>query len=84
MKKLMILGAGASQVPLILAARRRGYEAIVASIPGEYPGFAYADQCCYADISKPEEMQKILDEGLLFDFCPEVVKDSITILKEIF
>ena len=33
---------------------------------------------------KPEEMQKILDEGLLFDFCPEVVKDSITILKEIF
>ena len=36
------------------------------------------------DISKPEEMQKILDEGLLFDFCPEVVKDSITILKEIF
>ncbi len=26
------------------------------------------------DISKPEEMQKILDEGLLFDFCPEVVK----------
>ena len=36
------------------------------------------------DISKPEEMQKILDEGLLFDFCPEVVKDSITILKDIF
>ena len=36
------------------------------------------------DISKPEEMQKILDEGLLFDFCPEVVKDSTTILKEIF
>ena len=36
------------------------------------------------DISKLEEMQKILDEGLLFDFCPEVVKDSITILKEIF
>ena len=35
------------------------------------------------DISKLEEMQKILDEGLLFDFCPEVVKDSITILKEI-
>ena len=56
MKKLMILGAGASQVPLILAARRLGYEAIVASIPGEYPGFAYADQCCYADISKPEEV----------------------------
>ena len=84
MKKLMILGAAASQVPLISAAKRLGYETIVTSIPGDYPGFTYADVCCYADISKPEEMQKILDEGLLFDFCPEVVKDSITILKEIF
>lgn len=35
------------------------------------------------DISNPEEMQQILDEGLLFDFCPEVVKDSIDILKNI-
>ncbi len=33
------------------------------------------------DISKPEEMQKILEEGLLFDFCPEVVRDSLEILK---
>ncbi len=35
------------------------------------------------DISKSEEMQKILEEGLLFDFCPEVVKDSIEILKSL-
>ena len=33
------------------------------------------------DISNPEEMQKIMEEGLLFDFCPEVVKDSLEILK---
>lgn len=33
------------------------------------------------DISKPEEMQKILEEGLLFEFCPEVVRDSLEILK---
>jgi C_GCAxxG_C_C family probable redox protein len=32
------------------------------------------------DISKPEEMQKILDEGLLFDFCPQLVEDVIRIL----
>ena len=56
MKKLMILGAAASQVPLISAAKRLGYKTIVTSIPGDYPGFTYADVCCYADISKPEEV----------------------------
>ena len=35
------------------------------------------------DIADPEGMQKILDEGLLFDFCPEVVKDTIDILNEV-
>ncbi|MDY3918756.1 MAG: ATP-grasp domain-containing protein [Candidatus Limivivens sp.] len=56
MKKLMIMGAGASQVPLIQAAKRLGYHTIVTSIPGNYPGFSIADTCCYADISKPEEV----------------------------
>ena len=46
MKKLMILGAAASQVPLISAAKRLGYKTIVTSIPGDYPGFTYADVCC--------------------------------------
>ena len=35
------------------------------------------------DIADPDEMQKILDEGLLFDFCPELVKTSIDILHDI-
>ncbi len=35
------------------------------------------------DITKPEEFQKILDEGLLFNFCPKVVEEVIEILKEI-
>lgn len=34
------------------------------------------------DISKPEEMQKILDEGLLFDFCPQLVADVMKILDD--
>ena len=32
------------------------------------------------DVSKPEDLQKILDKGLLFDFCPKVVADVIEIL----
>lgn len=32
------------------------------------------------DISKPGEFDKVLAEGLLFDFCPELVLDAIEIL----
>lgn len=35
------------------------------------------------DISKPGEFEKVLEEGLLFDFCPVLVSDVIEILKEI-
>ena len=55
-KKLMVLGAGFPQVKLLEAARALGYSTIVASIPGDYPGFAAADEIAYADISKPEEV----------------------------
>lgn len=40
----MILGASVYQVPLILTARKMGLYTIVASIPGDYPGFALADK----------------------------------------
>jgi biotin carboxylase len=56
MKKLMVLGAGYPQVLLMKAAKELGYKTIVASIPGDYPGFEEADEICYADISKPEEV----------------------------
>ena len=46
-KKLLILGAGIYQVPLINTAKRMGIETIVTSIPGNYPGFALADKVCY-------------------------------------
>lgn len=35
------------------------------------------------DISKPGEMEKVLEKGLMFDFCPQVVKDTIEILEKI-
>lgn len=47
MKKLMIMGAGIYQVPLIRTARRMGIHTIAVSIPGNYPGFAVADEICH-------------------------------------
>jgi biotin carboxylase len=44
MEKLMILGASIYQVPLIRTAGRMGLQTIVASIPGDYPGFSDADK----------------------------------------
>ena len=55
-KRIMIIGAGRGQVGLIQASKRLGYTTIVASIPGNYPGFDYADEICYVDISNPEEV----------------------------
>ncbi len=47
---ILILGAGIYQAPLIRKARERGCEALVASIPGDFPGIALADQFYAVDI----------------------------------
>ena len=49
MKKLMILGAGIYQVPLIRKAKEMGLTAVVASVRGPYPGFAFADKTHFID-----------------------------------
>jgi len=54
MKKIMILGATLTQIPLIKKSKELGYNAIVASIDGNYPAFDYADEICYVDITDPE------------------------------
>jgi len=59
LKKIMILGAGIYQVPLIKAAQDMGLYTIVASIPGEYPGFALADQVCTINTTDQQEILKV-------------------------
>jgi biotin carboxylase len=48
-KKILILGTGVYQTPLIKRAKKMGCEVIVASVPGNYPGFKFADKVCYLD-----------------------------------
>lgn len=43
-KKILILGAGVYQVPLILKAKEMGLYTIAASYAGPYPGLAIADE----------------------------------------
>lgn len=54
MKKIMILGAGMGQLPLIKRAKSQGYYTIVVSPSGHYPGFELCDKCLYEDISNKE------------------------------
>lgn len=42
-KKIMILGAGVYQVPLIKKAKNMGLVAVVVSPKGNYPGISLAD-----------------------------------------
>ncbi|MDO4321080.1 MAG: ATP-grasp domain-containing protein [Lachnospiraceae bacterium] len=59
MKKLMIMGAGIYQVPLIKKAKEMGIYTIVVSIPGNYPGFEIADQVCYENTVDYERVLEV-------------------------
>lgn len=55
-KKIMILGASYTQIPLFHAAKKMGLSTVAASIPGDYPCFSIADEICYVDISNPDQV----------------------------
>lgn len=55
-KKLMILGAGVNQVPLIQTAQRRGYSVIVVSPSGNYPGINLAENWLDCDTRNENEI----------------------------
>lgn len=57
--KLMILGAGTYQVPLIKQAKKMGHEVILISVQGNYPGFEYADKIYYEDTTNSEKVLEI-------------------------
>lgn len=59
MKKLMILGAGISQVPLIQKAKEMGLYTIVVSWKGNYPGLLLADRAYYEDTTNVERVVEI-------------------------
>lgn len=69
MKKVIILGAGVYQVPLIKKARSMGFHTIVLSIAGDYPGFALADEYYYVNTTAKEEVLKVARENNVDAIC---------------
>ena len=68
-KRIMILGAGIYQVPLIHKAKELGYHTIVVSYPGPYPGFAIADEVLYLDTTDSEAILKAAREHEIAGIC---------------
>lgn len=62
MKKILILGAGIYQVPLIRQAREMGLEVIVSSIAGNYPGFQYANKVYHVNTVDQEAILRMASE----------------------
>ncbi len=62
MKKILILGAGIYQVPLIRKAKEMGLYTVVTSVPGNYPGFSLADKVYYVDTTDLEAVRRIAEE----------------------
>lgn len=69
MKKILILGAGIYQIPLIKKANEMGLYTIVASKKGNYPGFEIAKKKYYVDTTNKEEILKIAKENKISGIC---------------
>ncbi len=72
MKRVLILGAGVYQIPLIRRCKELGLYTIVSSIPGNYPGFSYADRVYFENtvdqeailaLARQEKINAILTTG---------------------
>lgn len=48
--KILVIGAGPNQLPIIKTAKAQGYYVIAVSRKGNYPGFLEADESVYKDI----------------------------------
>ncbi len=63
---VLILGAASVQIPLISYVQSKGYRTIVASIPGDYPGFDIADRCIFCDVRDGKAiLQEIANERVV-------------------
>ncbi len=70
-KKIMILGASQCQVPIITQAQEMGFEVVVVSVTGNYPGFSVADKAYEIDVRDRGKILEVAKEericGILTD-----------------
>lgn len=62
MKKLMVLGAGVMQAPLIKRAKALGIYTVVVGSKGNYPGLRFADKPVFQDFMDADAVERIARE----------------------
>lgn len=83
MKKIMILGAGIYQVPLIKRAKEMGLYTIVVSIDGNYPGFQFADKVYYINTTDVDAVLKIAKEENISGICTTGTDVAVITIGEV-
>ncbi|MBQ7523666.1 MAG: ATP-grasp domain-containing protein [Oscillospiraceae bacterium] len=64
-QKLLVIGAGIGQIPIIEKAKKRGLYVICVTIPGDWPAAALADEMWYLDIYDREAIvERAKREGI--------------------
>ena len=69
MRKLLILGAGIYQVPLIRKAKEMGLYTIAASYAGNYPGLALADESWEVDTTDYKKLTTLAKNAGISGVC---------------
>ncbi|WP_038070582.1 ATP-grasp domain-containing protein [Hydrogenovibrio kuenenii] len=69
-KKILVLGGGHADIPIIKQAQKRGYFVITTgNRPGDL-GHQFSDKYIQADFSNPEEMLKVAEMEEVTALCP--------------
>lgn len=68
-KTVLVLGAGIYQIPLIKQLRKLGVRVAVASIPGDYPGIAFADVFFPIDTTDRETLLELAQHLEVVGVC---------------
>ena len=69
MKKIMVLGAGVYQVPLIEQVNKMGYKSLVVSVRGSYPGFDIAHKSYFIDTRDSSSILEIAKKECIDGVC---------------
>ena len=79
--KILILGAGQGQVPLVKFAKENNSFVIVVSPKGDYPAFKYADKCIYLNILNKEDILKVAIEEKINAIATDQTDISVAVVE---
>lgn len=79
--KILILGAGQGQVPLVKFAKENKYYVIVVSPKGDYPAFKYADKCIYLNILDKEAILNVAVEEKINAIATDQTDISVSVVE---